>query len=103
MAPRFNIPVLLLTAAFGLGGCASTRDLDLGYEAGYPDDGYFYDDLASYGSWVDVAPYGWVWCPQAAASWQPYTQGYWVSTLGGGWTTGLSARAVATSSGVAIR
>jgi hypothetical protein len=80
MAPRFNIPALLLATALALVGCAGTRDLDLGYQTGYSDDGYVYDDLASYGAWVDVAPYGWVWCPDAAASWQPYTVGYWVST-----------------------
>jgi hypothetical protein len=50
------------------------------------DLGYFYDDLASYGNWVQRPSYGWVWTPrQASSSWRPYQQGHWVET-DEGWT-----------------
>src|SRR5436305_674962 len=37
---------------------------------------YFYDSLAPYGSWVDVAGYGWCWQPTVSVvdvSWRPYS------------------------------
>jgi hypothetical protein len=44
-----------------------------------PEGGYFYDDLAPYGSWVWSDTYDWVWCPDnVPAGWRPYTLGYWV-------------------------
>jgi hypothetical protein len=50
------------------------------------DVGFFYDDLASYGNWVDRPSHGWVWTPRAvAASWRPYQDGHWVLT-DQGWT-----------------
>jgi hypothetical protein len=50
------------------------------------DVGFFYDDLASYGSWVERPQYGWVWRPRAVAStWRPYQQGHWAWT-DYGWT-----------------
>ena len=50
------------------------------------DVGFFYDDLASYGNWVQRPSYGWVWTPRAvAASWRPYEDGHWVWT-DQGWT-----------------
>jgi hypothetical protein len=37
--------------------------------------------LAPYGTWLDVDPYGWVWCPlDVAATWRPYTIGVWAYT-----------------------
>ncbi|HEX4966561.1 MAG TPA: DUF6600 domain-containing protein [Thermoanaerobaculia bacterium] len=51
------------------------------------DVGVFYDDLASYGHWIERPRYGWVWTPRAvASSWRPYQQGHWVWTdLGWTW------------------
>jgi hypothetical protein len=50
------------------------------------DVGYFYDNLASYGNWIERPNYGWVWTPRAvSASWQPYQSGHWVAT-DQGWT-----------------
>lgn len=59
---------------------------------------YFYTSLAPYGSWVDVAGYGWCWQPTVAvtyAGWRPYHQGgrwlytdsgwYWQSDYSWGW------------------
>jgi hypothetical protein len=53
------------------------------------DVGFFYDDLASYGNWVQRPRYGWVWTPRAvAASWRPYQAGHWVWTdLGWSWVS----------------
>ena len=46
----------------------------------------YYAALAPYGTWVQVAPYGWTWCPVGvSAGWQPYTVGRWVYT-DRGWT-----------------
>jgi hypothetical protein len=55
----------------------------------YPSDidyGYFYEDLSPYGSWIQYAPYGYVWIPlQVAYRWRPYTHGRWAWT-DSGWT-----------------
>jgi len=48
---------------------------------------YFYDMLASYGSWVDVEDYGLCWRPTVVVTdvgWQPYCDhGHWVYTDAG--------------------
>jgi hypothetical protein len=50
------------------------------------DLGFFYDDLASYGNWIERPSYGWVWTPsQVSTSWRPYQDGHWVWT-DQGWT-----------------
>ena len=47
---------------------------------------YFYDQLAPYGHWENVAPFGWVWQPnEVTPGWRPYSDGYWVYTSYG-WT-----------------
>ena len=52
-----------------------------------PDVTYFYNDLAPYGTWVQLDGYGWCWQPTAVVitrGWRPYGDGgYWVySDLG---------------------
>ncbi|HEY2293702.1 MAG TPA: DUF6600 domain-containing protein [Thermoanaerobaculia bacterium] len=50
------------------------------------DLGFFYDDLAPYGNWIQRPSYGWVWAPRAvSAGWQPYRDGHWIWT-DQGWT-----------------
>ncbi|HEY4561903.1 MAG TPA: DUF6600 domain-containing protein [Thermoanaerobaculia bacterium] len=50
------------------------------------DLGFFYDDLASYGNWIQRPSYGWVWTPRSVSSgWRPYQDGHWVWT-DQGWT-----------------
>jgi DNA segregation ATPase FtsK/SpoIIIE-like protein len=50
------------------------------------DLGFFYDDLAPYGNWVERPSYGWAWRPRAVAStWRPYAAGHWAWT-DEGWT-----------------
>jgi uncharacterized protein DUF6600 len=45
------------------------------------DLGFFYDDLAPYGNWIQRPSYGWVWTPRAVStSWRPYQDGHWVWT-----------------------
>ena len=56
---------------------------------------YFYDTLAPYGTWVNVAGYGWCWRPTVViyqTSWQPYgNNGHWVYTdYGWYWLSGYS-------------
>ena len=49
---------------------------------------FFYDNIGSDGSWVEVADYGYCWQPTVAVSnskWRPYSDGYWVYT-DVGWT-----------------
>src|SRR5262245_27854790 len=48
------------------------------------DIGFFYDDLAPYGNWIQRPVYGWVWTPaHVAATWRPYQYGHWVWTVDG--------------------
>jgi hypothetical protein len=50
------------------------------------DVGFFYDDLAGYGNWVQRPNYGWAWRPHHRShSWRPYQAGHWVLT-DEGWT-----------------
>jgi hypothetical protein len=49
---------------------------------------FFYDNLGSDGSWVEMANYGYCWQPSVAVSnskWRPYADGYWAYT-DVGWT-----------------
>jgi hypothetical protein len=59
---------------------------------------YFYDSLAPYGSWVNLAGYGWCWQPTVAVvnvGWRPYCDNgrwvysnygwYWHSSYSWGW------------------
>lgn len=50
------------------------------------DFGFFYNELAPYGNWRQIEPYGWVWHPDVAEDWRPYTVGYWIFTDDYGWT-----------------
>ncbi len=44
------------------------------------------DDLAPYGSWVNVKGYGSVWSPREFPGWAPYHSGRWLWRRGIGWT-----------------
>ena len=51
------------------------------------DVAYFYNDLAPYGTWVDLPGAGWCWQPAAVSTtvgWQPYLHGgHWLNTDAG--------------------
>ncbi|HVX66877.1 MAG TPA: DUF6600 domain-containing protein [Bryobacteraceae bacterium] len=50
-------------------------------------DIYGAEDLDSYGRWIYVAPYGWVWSPSGVAGdWAPYRAGRWAWVDWYGWT-----------------
>jgi hypothetical protein len=50
------------------------------------DMDYCYDYLAPYGNWVNLEPWGSVWCPRNMGyRWRPYSDGHWVWT-DYGWT-----------------
>ena len=79
----------ICTILFTSAGCASTYRDTSGYDdptvnaSAYAsvDVRPYYDALAPYGTWVNVASYGWAWCPVGiSAGWQPYTVGRWVYT-----------------------
>jgi hypothetical protein len=79
--------LLLLGATAGAASASVAADVHIGPSGrASVDVGFFYDDLASYGNWVERPSYGWVWTPRAAAaSWRPYQDGHWVWT-DQGWT-----------------
>jgi hypothetical protein len=43
----------------------------------YANQDYNVDDLNQYGDWVEINPYGRVWCPSVSPGWQPFTNGHW--------------------------
>jgi hypothetical protein len=49
-------------------------------------DVYGVEDLDGNGSWVNVAPYGYVWSPRVSVGWAPYRSGRWAWTDWYGWT-----------------
>jgi hypothetical protein len=50
------------------------------------DVGFFYDNLAPYGNWIQRPRHGWVWTPRSVSSnWRPYQDGHWVNS-DQGWT-----------------
>jgi hypothetical protein len=64
----------------------ASRDEESYYRGGERDVSVFYDDLAPYGTWVDMPRYGYVWVPRHMHyGWRPYTHGRWVWT-DYGWT-----------------
>jgi hypothetical protein len=83
MSRRFVLIALVFVVA-ATAGCAAmwetryVEPADASYDSGI---GYYYDDLAPYGTWMNVAAYGWVWCPlDTPVGWSPYTIGYWLYT-----------------------
>ncbi len=82
----FLFSLLLLGVLPGTSSSANAASVGISVSGGAVDVGFFYDDLASYGNWVQRPSYGWVWRPQAvASSWRPYQRGHWVQT-DDGWT-----------------
>lgn len=50
-------------------------------QQGYVNFQVFYDNLSSYGQWVNNPDYGYVWIPDAGPDFVPYsTAGHWVMT-----------------------
>ncbi len=77
---RIALLVLLLLGTAGGAGFASTS-VGVSLHSDEVDLGFFYDDLAPYGNWVETPRYGWVWTPVAVAdTWRPYEDGHWVWT-----------------------
>jgi len=56
-----------------------------------PEASFFYDQLAPYGQWLWIDPYGWVWSPNnVTPGWRPYTDGHWVfADFGWTWVSDL--------------
>jgi len=87
---RIALLTLLLSGVLAGAGSAATS-VSVGVQVGSSgrstvDVGFFYDDLAPYGNWVERPQYGWVWTPRSVAStWHPYQEGHWVWT-DEGWT-----------------
>lgn len=92
---------ILLTVALtflGVSGCAAY----IGGPEGPPPPSWhtarpievsdFYEDMAPYGDWLWVEPWGWVWTPwDVEPGWRPYTHGRWAWTsLGWTWISDYS-------------
>ena len=75
------IALLLLVATAGAGLAVVRTSVGVSVHSSNVDLGFFYDDLAPYGNWIQSPRYGWVWTPTVAAtSWRPYEYGHWVWT-----------------------
>jgi hypothetical protein len=61
-------------------GTASARYGNLGFSVGFAFGSSDEEFLGTYGTWTDVAPYGQVWVPSVATSWQPFEYGRWIWT-----------------------
>src|SRR3954449_9355478 len=83
--------LVLLGALAGTGSASAATSVSVGIHSGSygrssVDIGFFYDDLAPYGHWIERPRYGWVWTPRnVSSSWRPYQDGRWVWTEDG-WT-----------------
>ena len=87
---RISLLALLLlgpAAGAALAQASLSAEVHVGPSGGASVDlGFFYDDLAPYGNWIERPNYGWAWAPRSvSASWQPYQNGHWVWT-DQGWT-----------------
>jgi hypothetical protein len=88
---RIVLPALLALLTLSAGAVSAQTSLSAGIHVGPSgrasvDLGFFYDDLASYGNWIQRPSYGWVWAPREVSSnWRPYQDGHWVWT-DDGWT-----------------
>ncbi len=68
-------------AALVLGACDAFADLEISGSIEIHSKADFDAPLASYGTWVDVGPYGRCWHPaRVEADWRPYCSGYWEYT-----------------------
>ena len=99
MPRRIALFALLLAMAAGLGGCAVSDGGPGGGGTAYAPPPQpaarvglpgplkvFYDQLAPYGDWVLVGPYGWVFHPDVnSVAWRPYQDGQWVPSDVFGW------------------
>src|SRR5262245_3516882 len=74
---------LLIVAALVLG--AAWTSPASAHSSLQVDVGFFYNDLAPYGSWYQTNDYGWVWNPHVQSGWRPYTSGHWLWTDDYGW------------------
>ena len=82
-----SLVLLGVTAGAGFAATSVSAGIHIGPSGqASVDIGFFYDDLASYGNWVERPNYGWAWRPRTvASSWRPYQAGHWVWT-DEGWT-----------------
>jgi hypothetical protein len=91
-----DIAVVALLGAGAAAGCAvyetpvtprPAAEVEVHYSnPATVDIGFFYDDLGSYGEWIERPTYGRVWIPSGVrAGWRPYAYGRWVHS-DYGWT-----------------
>jgi hypothetical protein len=84
------IALLLLGTTAGAASAATSISAGISVgsygRGGSVDVGFFYDNLAPYGNWIQRPRHGWVWTPRSvSSSWRPYQDGHWVNS-DQGWT-----------------
>jgi len=84
------IALLLLGTTAGAASAATSISAGISVgsygRGGSVDVGFFYDNLAPYGNWIQRPRHGWVWTPSSvSSSWRPYQNGHWVNS-DQGWT-----------------
>lgn len=78
---------LILTLSAGASTVFAQPAVRGGPSADINDMSIFFEELAPYGEWVNMAPHGWVWSPyNVSYDWRPYQDGKWVWTDEYGWT-----------------
>jgi hypothetical protein len=98
MKKALSSMVLIFLVALGVAVQAASSETGLMAKPGGPsaigrqdpgadlDMDYCYNYLAPYGNWVNLDPWGYVWCPRNMGyRWRPYSDGHWVWT-DDGWT-----------------
>ncbi len=78
---RYSQPLAVVVAALSVAVPSAHAQEALG-EEGFA---FFYDSLAPYGDWINIAGHGPCWRPEVEEGWSPYTDGYWAYT-DVGWT-----------------
>ena len=75
----------LLVSGSSIGGWSIPAPV-MAHERDVADVSVFYDELAPYGTWINVEEHGRVWVPRGMhAGWRPYSDGRWIYT-DVGWT-----------------
>jgi hypothetical protein len=89
LQPRRFALALLICVGVALTGCSYTQlaESPATYDDYDPEPDYVpepargaFGQLSTWGYWVEVPEFGWVWQPDVVSDWQPYYYGHWAWT-----------------------